>query len=66
MVLNRHVRRAVSRERRPDANQREFLYDHDVGVARVRRWMHDEASAQLAALAAAGAPMPWEKQQIAA
>lgn len=58
--------RLVAEHIEPDANQREFLYDHDVGVARVRRWMHDEASAQLAALAAAGAPMPWEKQQIAA
>lgn len=44
----------------PDANRREFLYDHDVGVARVRRWMRDAAAAQLAVLVAAGQPMPWE------
>lgn len=46
----------------PDANQREFLYDHDVGVARVRRWMNDEAAAQLAALRAANLPKPWERK----
>lgn len=57
--------RAVAEGIEPDANQREFLYDHDVGVARVRRWMHDEAASQLAALAAAGQPMPWEKPRVA-
>ena len=46
----------------PDANEREFLYDHDVGVARVRRWMNDEAAAQIAALQAANLPKPWERK----
>ena len=54
--------RQLAEHLEPDANQREFLYDHDVGVARVRRWMRDEAAAQLAALAAAGAPKPWERR----
>lgn len=51
--------RAVMEAMEPDASAREYLYDHDVGVAHVRRWMHDEASAQINALRAAGAPMPW-------
>lgn len=50
----------------PDANEREILYDHDVGVVRVRRWMTDEARAQLAALAEAGMPKPWEKRGVRA
>jgi phenylpropionate dioxygenase-like ring-hydroxylating dioxygenase large terminal subunit len=54
--------RALAENIEPDANQREFLYDHDVGVARVRRWMREEASAQLAALEAAKQPKPWEKE----
>lgn len=37
----------------PNANEREFLYDHDVGVAHVRRWMRVEAERQLQALAQA-------------
>lgn len=56
--------RAVMERIEPDANRREFLYDHDVGVARVRRWLRDEATAQLAALAAAGLPKPWEHPAI--
>lgn len=52
--------RVVMEAIEPDANQREFLYDHDVGVARVRRWMRDAAIAQLQALAAAGARRPWD------
>jgi hypothetical protein len=58
--------RCVAEGIEPDANQREFLYEHDVGVARVRRWMHDEAAAQLGALAAAGQAMPWARPQVAA
>jgi phenylpropionate dioxygenase-like ring-hydroxylating dioxygenase large terminal subunit len=54
--------RAVMEAIEPDANQREYLYDHDVGVARVRRWMREEAVSQLKALAAAGKPKPWERQ----
>ncbi len=54
--------RVLAESIEPDANQREFLYDHDVGVARVRRWMQDEAAAQIAALEAAKQPKPWEKE----
>ena len=39
-----------------DARDHEFLYQHDVGLARVRRLLRDEASAQLKALAEAGRP----------
>jgi phenylpropionate dioxygenase-like ring-hydroxylating dioxygenase large terminal subunit len=53
--------RALMENVEPDANEREFLYDHDVGVARVRRWLQDEAASQLAALQAANLPKPWEK-----
>jgi len=53
--------RTLAEALEPDANQREFLYDHDVGVARVRRWMNDEAQQQLAALQAAKLPKPWER-----
>lgn len=58
--------RAVAEAIEPDACAREFLYDHDVGVARVRRWLRDEAGAQLAALSAAGAPKPWDPAPIVA
>jgi len=56
--------RVVAEGIEPDACEREFLYDHDVGVARVRRWMRDEAIAQLSALKAAEKPMPWAKAAI--
>ena len=36
-----------------DARDNEFLYQHDTGLARVRRMMADEAERQLSALAAA-------------
>ena len=39
-----------------DARDHEFLYQHDVGLARVRGLLRDEASAQLEALAEAGRP----------
>jgi phenylpropionate dioxygenase-like ring-hydroxylating dioxygenase large terminal subunit len=48
----------------PDANTREFLYDHDVGVARVRRWMRELAISQLKALAVANARMPWAPRPL--
>jgi phenylpropionate dioxygenase-like ring-hydroxylating dioxygenase large terminal subunit len=51
--------RAVMEAIEPDASSREYLYDHDVGVAHGRRWMREEAITQLSALIAAGAPMPW-------
>jgi len=35
----------------PDAREHEFLYQHDTGLARLRRLMLDEAKAQVAALA---------------
>ncbi len=38
-----------------DAREREFLYQHDTGMARVRRMLADEAEKQLAALAEADA-----------
>lgn len=45
-----------------DAGDHESLYDHDTGLVRVRRWMREEARAQLTALAEAGLPKSWEKQ----
>ncbi len=53
--------RALMEAIEPDAREREFLYDHDTGVAWVRRWMRSEAEAQLAALDAAGLPRPWQQ-----
>jgi phenylpropionate dioxygenase-like ring-hydroxylating dioxygenase large terminal subunit len=38
-----------------DARDHEFLYQHDTGMARVRRLIEDEAERQAAALAADGA-----------
>ena len=37
----------------PDARDREFLYQHDTGLARARRILETEAEAQLASLSAA-------------
>lgn len=54
--------RVLAENLEPDASEREILYDHDVGVVRVRRWLHDEAAAQLAALNAAHLPKPWERK----
>jgi hypothetical protein len=54
--------RALAENLEPDANQREILYDHDVGVVRVRRWLHEQAAAQLAALKAADLPYPRERK----
>ena len=48
-----------------DASNREFLYDHDVGVVQYRRWIRAEAEKQLRELAEAGAPMPWEQRNLA-
>jgi hypothetical protein len=39
----------------PDARKREMLYQHDVGVARIRQALVNKAKAQLAAHDAAGA-----------
>jgi phenylpropionate dioxygenase-like ring-hydroxylating dioxygenase large terminal subunit len=39
---------------RPDADRDENLYDHDTGLARVRRLLRREAEAQIRALKAAG------------
>lgn len=55
--------RVLAENLEPDANQREILYDHDVGVVRVRRWLQEEAAAQLAALSAANLPKPWERKR---
>ncbi len=38
----------------PDANQREMLYQHDLGLVRLRKLMRAKAEAQLQALAQAG------------
>ena len=38
----------------PDARNHEFLYQHDTGLARIRRFMRGIAEEQLAALAASG------------
>lgn len=46
--------RIILEEMSPDARDREFLYQHDTGLARVRRALHDAAVAQLSALADAG------------
>ena len=40
----------------PDANQREHLYEHDVGLSRLRKTMQAMAQKQIAARAAATAP----------
>jgi phenylpropionate dioxygenase-like ring-hydroxylating dioxygenase large terminal subunit len=45
--------RVILESMEPDANTKEFLYQHDTGLARVRRIMVNEAKAQLEALAAA-------------
>ena len=42
----------------PDANQRENLYQHDMGLARLRHVFRTKAEAQLRALEAAGHPIP--------
>ena len=39
--------RVVAEGMEPDACERESLYDHDIGVVRVRRWMRQQAIAQL-------------------
>lgn len=38
----------------PDANQRENLYEHDVGIVRYRRYMKSQATQQLVKLQATG------------
>jgi len=40
----------------PNARQNEFLYQHDTGMARVRRMFEQKAEAQLAALDAVAKP----------
>lgn len=52
--------RVVAEALEADASEREFPYDHDVGVIQLRRWLKREAEGQLRALADAGAPMPWQ------
>jgi len=44
--------RVVLENMSPDARDREFLYQHDTGMARIRRLLEREAKAQLEALAA--------------
>ena len=40
-------------DKEPDAREREILYQHDMGLVRVRRYLKNKASAQLEALAGA-------------
>lgn len=47
--------RVVLENMAPDARSREYLYQHDTGLARIRRAFEKEAKAQLEALAAAKA-----------
>jgi phenylpropionate dioxygenase-like ring-hydroxylating dioxygenase large terminal subunit len=46
--------RIVLEDMAPNAREQEFLYQHDTGMARVRRILENHASTQLAALDAAG------------
>jgi hypothetical protein len=41
--------RVVLEQMEPDANQREILYQHDMGIVRLRRHMRGLAKAQLSA-----------------
>jgi phenylpropionate dioxygenase-like ring-hydroxylating dioxygenase large terminal subunit len=50
--------RLVLEDMAPDARSREFLYQHDTGLARIRRRLEDVATAQLRALDAARAAAP--------
>jgi len=43
--------RAMLEEMEPDANRNEFLYQHDMGIVRLRRHLKNLASAQLEAMA---------------
>jgi len=42
---------------RPDADAAEHLYQHDIGLQRVRRHLRREAEQQIAALQARGLPL---------
>ena len=44
--------RIVLENLHPEAREREFLYEHDVGMARVRRLLEKRAAEQAAALLA--------------
>jgi hypothetical protein len=52
--------RVVLEGMEPDARDHEFLYQHDTGMARIRRILHKEAESQLAALADADAAVAAE------
>ena len=43
--------RVVLEVMEPDAREREILYQHDMGLVRVRRYLKNKANAQLEALA---------------
>ncbi|MGM7313148.1 3-phenylpropionate dioxygenase, partial [Acinetobacter baumannii] len=49
----------------PNARAREFLYQHDVGLARLRRLMKKEAEKQLKKIAALNASNRIEMQEEA-
>jgi phenylpropionate dioxygenase-like ring-hydroxylating dioxygenase large terminal subunit len=46
--------RALLEAMEPGAERHEYLYGHDVGVARMRRWLESETRTQLRALKNAG------------
>jgi phenylpropionate dioxygenase-like ring-hydroxylating dioxygenase large terminal subunit len=48
--------RLILEDLAPDARDHEFLYQHDVGLSRIRRAMEQKAKEQADALAAAGQP----------
>jgi hypothetical protein len=41
--------RVMMEDMEPDANQREILYQHDMGIVRLRRRLRSLAEAQIAA-----------------
>jgi hypothetical protein len=53
--------RVVLENMAPNARSQEFLYQHDTGLARLRRVLEKKAEAQLEALEKAGLPNPAAK-----
>ena len=50
--------RTMMEDMEPDANQREMLYQHDMGIVRLRRHLRTLAAAQIAQAQTAGSPAP--------
>jgi hypothetical protein len=55
--------REMMEDMEPDANQREMLYQHDMGLVRLRRHLRGLAQAQIDALAGGGSAKP-ERAQL--